>query len=129
MVDAVDEVLGEESLALPDGLKNRPPTLELEFSVRERMEVDRGTQPHHLFLNIKCKPGQLKVLRDYQRAECWAVGLEGRVEPLELLSCSLVRHDVGRGCWTYYARVSRLPGPNAVARLRLSELAPEEVIS
>lgn len=129
MVDATQEVLGEESVVLPDGLKKRPPALELEFSVEQRMEVEMNPVPHILFLNVKCKQGHLKVLRDYQRVECWAVWPDGREQSLELSEWNLVKHDMGRGFWTYYLRVHSLPGSTAVARLRLSELAPEEVIS
>jgi len=127
MVSTVQELLEEGSLPLPGGLKSRPAELELEFEGHQRYELDLESHPHILSLHIKCKQGHLKVLRAYQRVECWVVRREGQVEPLELLVCDLVKHDMGRGFWTYFTRVKALPGPDTVVRLRLSEIASEEV--
>lgn len=129
MVSTVQELLEEGSLPLPDGLKSRPAALELEFENHQRYELDLESHPHILSLHIKCKQGHLKVLRAYQRVECWVIRPDGQVEPLKLLVCDLVKHDMGRGFWTYFARVKRLPGADTVVRLRLSELADEEVNS
>lgn len=128
MVASIQEALEADSLALPDRVKERPDFLELEFSDRQRLELEMAPGPSHvLSLHIKCKPGHLKVLRSYEEVECWAVDAEGQAQPLELVSCRLMKHDMGRGFWTYFALARTLPGAGKTVRLRLSGFSDKEV--
>jgi|JI10StandDraft_1071094.scaffolds.fasta_scaffold280373_2 uncharacterized protein (DUF2249 family) len=129
MVSPLQELLEADSLALTDDLKARPPVLDLDFNLQHRYVVDMEDQaPHVLSLHIKCRQGHLKILRGYQKLECWVIRPDGQLSPLELTGCRLMKHDLGRGFWTYVAWIQTLLDDKDVVRLRLSDPTTEEVI-
>ena len=75
--------------------------------------------PNLLCLNVKVSPSQFKVLKQCGQFEAKLMVSDGSMRPIELQDCRLVKHDQGRGHWTFLAWVCSLPDPGTTVRLQM----------
>ena len=121
MVGVVQDELGEGHVLVQERWKAPPERIELDFSPEQRYQVEMpGSHPNLLCLNVKVTPRQFKVLRQCGHFEARQKEPDGSMRPLELRGCRLVKHDKGRGHWTFLVWVSRLPDSGATVQLQMT---------
>ncbi len=121
MVGLVQDEVGEGHVVIQERWKAPPERVELEFSPEQRYQVEMpGSHPNLLCLNVKVTPRQFKVLKQCGNFEARQMDSDGSIRSLDLQDCQLVKHDKGRGHWTFLVRVSRLPDSGATVQLQMT---------
>lgn len=121
MVGLVHDEGGEGYAVIQERWNAPPERIELDFLPEQRYEVEMpGKHPNLLCLNVKVSPSQFRVLKRCGQFEARLIDSKGLVRPYELQDCRLVKHDQGRGHWTFMAWVCRLPEPGTTVRLKMT---------